>query len=287
MQGLPAAEQERPAPQQTITWAPWVYGEDGVALDDPAENFHEASRLHRSSFDFRVRGGHLLEAQPELRASAARASNRRPHLPSVGLPTPAIPQSSLAAAIETRRSARSFGAETLRLDELATLLHGAYGVTGASAPLRQPLRTVPSGGALYPLELYPAVVNVAGLAAGLYHFDPLRRVVERLREGDIRTELEPLTVYPELFVEAAVVVFMTAFFWRTRFKYGLRGYRFALLEAGHVGQNLLLAATALGLASVPVGGFYDRDVDRFLGCDGVNESALYAVSVGRAPSRRA
>jgi SagB-type dehydrogenase family enzyme len=69
-------------------------------------------------------------------------------------------------------------------------------------------------------------------------------------------------------------------FWRTRFKYGQRGYRFTLLEAGHVGQNLVLAATALGLGSVAVGGFFDCRVEELLSVDGVNESALYAVAVG-------
>ena len=70
-------------------------------------------------------------------------------------------------------------------------------------------------------------------------------------------------------------------FWRTRFKYGLRGYRFALIEAGHVAQNLLLTATALRLGSVPLGGLFDRRIDELLDLDGVNESVLYAVSVGR------
>jgi SagB-type dehydrogenase family enzyme len=78
-------------------------------------------------------------------------------------------------------------------------------------------------------------------------------------------------------------VFVTAMFWRSRFKYGLRGYRFALLEAGHLGQNLLLAATALELASLPVGGVYDRRVDEFLSIDGVNESVVYAFSFGTRP----
>jgi SagB-type dehydrogenase family enzyme len=64
-------------------------------------------------------------------------------------------------------------------------------------------------------------------------------------------------------------------------KYGLRGYRFALLEAGHVGQNLVLAATGLGLGAVPLGGYYDRPTDELLGLDGVNESTLYLVAVGR------
>jgi SagB-type dehydrogenase family enzyme len=274
-----------PSRPQTIAWAPWVYGEGGVPLDDPAESYHEASKVHPSSVDVRVRGAHLLEAQPQLAVSAGRAVKRRPHLPSVDLPRPAVPESSFRAALETRESIRDFGRESVTVLQLATLLHAAYGVTHTAAPRLQPLRAAPSGGALYPLEIYVVALNVAGLASGLYHFDPLRRVLERARDSDPRTDLYELTVYPEVFVGAAVVVFMTAVFWRTRFKYGLRGYRFAILEAGHVGQNLLLTATALGLASVPVGGFYDREVDRFLGCDGVNESALYAVSVGRAASR--
>ena len=78
----------------------------------------------------------------------------------------------------------------------------------------------------------------------------------------------------------AALLLVAAVFGRTRFKYGLRGYRFALLEAGHVGQNVLLAATALGLAAVPLGGYYDRRTDEFLGLDGVNESTLYTVAVG-------
>jgi SagB-type dehydrogenase family enzyme len=73
---------------------------------------------------------------------------------------------------------------------------------------------------------------------------------------------------------------MTAMFWRSRFKYGARAYRFALMEAGHVGQNLLLAAAALGLGAVPLGGFYDREVDAFLGVDGIYEASLYLVPVG-------
>ena len=71
-----------------------------------------------------------------------------------------------------------------------------------------------------------------------------------------------------------------ATFWRSRFKYGLRAYRFALLEAGHAAQNLLLAATALDLAAVPLGGFFDRILDATLGLDGVDRSSLYVICVG-------
>ena len=78
-----------------------------------------------------------------------------------------------------------------------------------------------------------------------------------------------------------MLILVAGIFGRTRFKYGLRGYRFALLEAGHVAQNIVLAATALDVASVPLGAFFDRRTDEFLGLDGVNESALYTIAVGR------
>jgi SagB-type dehydrogenase family enzyme len=71
-------------------------------------------------------------------------------------------------------------------------------------------------------------------------------------------------------------------FWRSRFKYGQRGYRFALLEAGHVVQNAVLAAAALGLAALPVGGFYDRRLDAVVGADGLDEASVYALTIGGA-----
>jgi SagB-type dehydrogenase family enzyme len=82
-------------------------------------------------------------------------------------------------------------------------------------------------------------------------------------------------------MRCAALVVVTAVFWRTRCKYGLRGYRFALLEAGHVMQNAVLAATAFGLASVPLAGFFDARLDELLSLDGVEQSTLYALAIGR------
>jgi SagB-type dehydrogenase family enzyme len=79
-----------------------------------------------------------------------------------------------------------------------------------------------------------------------------------------------------------MIVFITAIFERSVFKYGNRGYRFVLLEAGHVAQNLNLATTALGLSCCNIGGFFDRDVDRFLGLDGIGHSTVYLVGIGGA-----
>jgi SagB-type dehydrogenase family enzyme len=261
-----------------------VYGENGVGLDDPAEAYHEASKLYPSFCTRQMFGAVQLAAHHELQRSSQRSVKRNRHLPAVGLPEPAYPDVTLEQAVRARRSGREFGLGSLSLPELATLLHGAYGVSSRAVNgSRQTFRSVPSGGALYPLEVYCAVFRVDDVVPGLYHFDPLRGVLEQYRRLEALDELVRASTYPEFVEQCAVTFLVTAMFWRTRFKYGLRGYRFALLEAGHVVQNLVLVAGSLGLAAVPLGGFYDRLVDEFLGVDGVNESALYLACLGRPP----
>jgi SagB-type dehydrogenase family enzyme len=263
---------------QSVTWAPWIYGEEGVSLDDPAETFHEASRISCVALDHRSRGPSLLEHSPELRATVARAAARRSYASTIELPRSELPRAPLGEVVVHRRSQRSFQEQPVSLAQLSVLLQMGYGVTG-TGPGEVRFRSVPSGGALYPLDLYAATPAVSGLEERLHHFDPLRGCLELL--GPVRrAQLAPLTPYPELVADASVVVFVTATFWRSRFKYGQRGYRFALLEAGHVAQNLLLAATALGLASVPLGGFFDRQVNDLLGVDGLHEAALYVIPAG-------
>lgn len=265
---------------QSVTWAPWIFGEDGVPLDDAAENFHEASRISRVALDHRSRGATLLERSPELRLTVTRAAARRSHASTIALPPAELPQAALGEVVASRRSRRRFGERPLDLAQLSALLHAGYGVTG-EGPGDVRLRSVPSGGALYPLDAYVATPAVTGLEERLHHFDPLRRCLETLHAVD-RAALEPLTPYPDLVAHASAVVLLTATFWRSRFKYGQRGYRFALLEAGHVAQNLLLAATALGLASVPLGGFFDKQVNDLLGVDGLHEAALYVIPIGHS-----
>ncbi len=269
-----------PAPQ-TLLFGTAVYGDEPAACDDPAELFHEASRYYPDVADTSTLGGALLVRSPELRASVRRAVRRRTGLAAVPLPRVEPADGSLAELVAARRSTRAYGDAPLRLAQIAALLGTSYGVTGALGP--QSFRAVPSGGALYPLELYLAAQRVEGLAPALYHFDPLRAVLERIRplRGN---ELSGLTPYDELLVPSAAVIIISAVFWRSRFKYGARAYRFALLEAGHVAQNFLLAATELGLAACPVGGFYDRKVDAFLGLDGLYEATLYLLPVGESGS---
>ena len=265
----------------TVRQATAVYGDSTPPEDDLAELFHEASKTGGVSGADELAGAARLAADADLRASSVRAVRRHLHAAVVEL-GPATPlRMPLGAALARRRSVRAFADAPLPRRCLAALLRAGYGITGdlAAGDAVQPVRAAPSGGALYPLELSVAARRVEGIAPGLYHFDPLDDVLEKVHPGAVA--VAATTPFAETAGGAAAVIFVSALFWRSRFKYGLRGYRFALMEAGHVAQNVLLAATALGLGAVPLGGFYDRRVDELLGVNGVDESALYLLCVGR------
>jgi SagB-type dehydrogenase family enzyme len=266
-------------PTQTLTWVPWIHGCEDVPLDDPAEVFHEASRLYPRVADPRAQV-RLLEASAELRASSRRATQRRSHLPPVPLPPGSPLSCALGDALLRRRTRRDWGDGDLELPDLAALLRAGYGVTGSAAD--HELRSVPSGGALYPLDLYVVALRVVGIQPALYHFDPLRDVLTRLREVPSSVEIAALSPCPELLLPSAALLVVTASFYRSRFKYGQRGYRFALFEAGHVVQNIVLAAAALDLPALPFGGFYDRRVDALLDADGLEEASTYMLVLGAA-----
>ncbi|MBV8256869.1 MAG: SagB/ThcOx family dehydrogenase [Actinobacteria bacterium] len=251
-----------------------LYGRAEPELSDAAEEFHEASKLYPQLSHRVGRGVAMLSGSPELQAATRRPGRVNPQLPSVPLPAPLRPEVSLWEAIAERRSGRPSSPQALRAAALSTLLLAGYGETGSGR------RAVPSGGALYPLELYVVAHSVGGLAAGLYHVDPGRRALELLHERDVAGDIAELTPMTELTEHASAVVLVTAVFWRTRFKYGLRGYRFALLEAGHAMQNMVLAAAALRVEACPLGGYFDCRAERFLGVDGVDESVVYGLVLG-------
>jgi SagB-type dehydrogenase family enzyme len=186
--------------------------------------------------------------------------------------------------MRARRSARGFAGRAISIEELGTLLRCAYGVSedNHDTIYPRPFRMVPSGGALYPLELYVVALRVHDLGAGLYHYNPETAELAELSSGDEVDRFAECMVQPDLFREAAAAILVSAVFFRSTFKYGDRGYRFVLLEAGHLGQNVMLAAGALGLDGVPVGGFLDRVVDAQLDLDGIQESVVYMLLVGGA-----
>ena len=168
-------------------------------------------------------------------------------------------------------------------EALSSLLAGAYGVTRLEPMGHQGgafFRGVPSAGGLFPLELYVVVCDVEGLADGLYHYNVRQHALEPLRSEGVFEEFNAALMTGPFVRHANVVVVMAAVFPRSQKKYGPRGYRYILLEAGHVAQTLCLLAAERGLGSLCMGGFHDTQLNRFLGLDGVNEAALYSVAVG-------
>jgi SagB-type dehydrogenase family enzyme len=190
---------------------------------------------------------------------------------------------SLEQALKARATARRLSPCTLTLDSLATLLYYAYGINRDNQDTNyvRPLRVVPSGGALYPIEIYFHTTHTEGLPAGLYHYNPEQRNIRLLRESDETEKITQAMVYQHIAQGAAATIFITGMFQRSIYKYGDRGYRFTLIEAGHIAQNINLVSTGLGLGCMLVGGFYDRQIDDLLELDGLLNSTIYIAAIGK------
>ena len=183
---------------------------------------------------------------------------------------------SLEEAVEARRSVRDYAAEPLSLEDLSRLLHAAQGVTES----RLGFRAAPSAGALYPIELYPIVHDVAGLEPGIYHYAVQEHELEQVEAGDFRGATTRAGLGQSFLGQAGACLVLSAVFQRTRWRYRERTYRYVMLEAGHVAQNVYLAAASMGLGACAVGAFLDDALNELLGLDGAEEAALYVVSVG-------
>jgi SagB-type dehydrogenase family enzyme len=196
------------------------------------------------------------------------------------LPPPGDPRGLLTEeAIRRRRSRRDYLDRPITLDELSRLLYHTDGINDERWGTQ--LRAAPSAGALYPIEIYVVVHRVDGLAPGLYHYAFRDHALHRLREGDLRAQIVTHGLAQAFLGQAGVVLVFTAVFQRLRWKYQERAYRYALLEAGHLGQNLYLSATSMGMGACAVGAFRDDGLNALLGVDGKREAALYLLAGGK------
>lgn len=185
---------------------------------------------------------------------------------------------SVESAIENRRTIRSYGAGGLQPAQLSRLLWAAQGITGS----RGFKRAAPSAGALYPMDIYAVVGKngVAGIDAGIYHFDPSGPRLAVVVEQDLRKEIARASLSQMWMARAPVNLVITAEYSRITGKYGRRGVRYAMIEAGHIGQNLFLQAAALGLAAGIVGAFDDQKLADIMQIPAAHEPLL-VMPVGR------
>jgi len=192
---------------------------------------------------------------------------------NIKLPHPkTIGRISLEEAIVRRHSVRDFSKKELSLDEISQLLWAAYGqrdgdsVTGAS-------KTVPSAGALYPMEIYLVSPK------GVFHYFPLSHSLKEMSDKDLRSSLSSAALWEGAIARAAADFVVACVYDRICLKYGERGICYAHMEAGHIAQNIHLQAVCLGLGSVPIGAFSDTAVQKalYLPKDNI---PLYIIPVG-------
>jgi SagB-type dehydrogenase family enzyme len=202
--------------------------------------------------------------------------NRNTSAPVVRLPPPSTRGIvSVEEAISRRKSVRRYEKSALTLEQLGQLLWAAQGITHGR------FRTVPSAGATYPLEIVVATgeQTVTGINAGVYHYAPDSHSLTTEKPGDIRSSLSEAALGQQSVASAPAVLVACAIFSRTAFRYGARAQRYVNIEAGHIGQNVHLQATALGLGTVMIGAFDDEAVRNLLGLDETIRP-LYIMPVG-------
>jgi len=178
---------------------------------------------------------------------------------------------SIEETLHQRRSERNYKKGPLNQEQVSQLLWAASGKNLYR-------RTAPSAGATYPLEIYLVVGEVDGLEKGIYYYSPSRHTLERKKEQDIRNPLSSASLGQRMIERAPINIIIAADYGRTTGHYGQRGMRYVHMEVGHVGQNISLQAIALGLGTVMIGAFEDRQVKEVLG---IEEEPLYIIPVGK------
>lgn len=194
------------------------------------------------------------------------------------LPEPAFRGMILEDALEQRRSVRHYSARNMTQAELGQLLFAGQGITQRIRG--RSLRTAPSAGATYPIELYAVVNTVEELPQGIYRYVSESHSLMMREQGDFGDPLMRACLGQEWLKTADAVLVITALPDRILSSYGERSSRYIYMEAGHIAQNILLQAVSLGLGGVPIGAFRDGDVNDIMALDGKKETVVYLITLG-------
>lgn len=234
--------------------------------------FHVNSKLSRRILSPNMVESRTILGHKDMVNVIQTSEKRYPGSEIVLLPEVERINLTVGDALRQRRSKLGEKPGNVSLGQLSQLLWAGNGVIGEE----KFYRTAPSGGALYPCEMY-VFSRQSDLVPGIYHYCPRDHSLECI-SSDLRWEelfvpgTEPIT--------ASIVIAITASFQRAFFKYGERSYRFILLEAGAIAQNMALSACDLNLGTLPHGGYCDAEVEKQLDIDGLDESVVHVVAVG-------
>jgi len=197
---------------------------------------------------------------------------------TIALPSPGAPSSALHEVLLTRASVRTYSSRSLELERLSYLLWASGGIRGLDQGRHA--RTYPSAGGLYPVETYLVAHRVTDLEPGVYHYRMKGHLLEQIRTGSVAKELACACLGQLMCSACAAAVVWTAVFERGRHTYGSRAYRYIYLEAGHMAQNLALAAAGLKLGTCQVGALYDDEINALLNLDVEEQGVVYVSTIG-------
>lgn len=248
----------------------------------PARFFHFSTRdvPFTSLAEERRQLRRLARSEPPPPPSFSRRGSR--------LRLPPLPAAEAAGTLwdtlRSRRTRRQMRSTALPLESFSQVLGWTWGATRVMDDPgvgRYLLKTSPSGGARHPIEVYPVVLRVEGVTPGVYHYDPVRHSLTRLRRARLAKDVVRLCADQPWVAQAAAVCFMTAHLPRSMWKYRHpHAYRVVQLDAGHLGQTFHLVCTGLGLAPFTTAALRDSEVETLLGIDGVAEVPVYAAAFG-------
>jgi len=238
-------------------------------MSDAGDRFQEETKYAPNKLI--GRGGHRKD-RPE--PYKTYPDNVRVVLPSFD---PSRPM-SLDRALDERRSIRKYEDKPISLGQLGYLIWASTGVHRADHGYE--FRTAPSAGALYPIETYIVANAVRKLEPGVYHYGIRNHELEQLRTGDFREAITAAALGQGMCATASAIFVWTAIFERSKCKYDQRAYRYIYLDAGHIAQNLALAAVSLELGTCQIGALFDNEVNKIVGVDGEEEGVVYMSVVG-------
>lgn len=195
--------------------------------------------------------------------------------------------------LTARQSERVYTDEPITQEQLAFMLWSSQGIKmqrGVST-----FRPVPSGGARHPFELYIVVKNVVGLEPGIYHYVPTKNIgekavtIERMAPllDDYDKKMNDLLVGQKWAIKAPVILFVSCIPYRAEWRYGQHAHRVMLIDLGHIGQNMMLSATAVGLGSCCLAAFHQTQCDELFGFNGIDEYTVYVLTLGNSKVREA
>lgn len=224
-------------------------------------------------------GNELGRPRPPLMKPSA------PNAAAISLPpvtAEAVRKSDILACMRDRRTQRKYAPESMTLEELSFLLWATQGVGRVIGENRATFRTVPSGGARHPFETYLAILRVEDLQPGLYRYLPLGHSLETLpTPPDLMGQLLAAMYQEEWTLASGAIFFWSFVSERAEWAFGAAAHKTALLDAGHVAQNLYLACAAIGCGTCAMSGYHQAASDALLGLNGDDEFVVYAAPVGR------